>query len=91
MIKLKLNDQIVKLKPDTNRYVGLLASVHQMKKVDLIEKIIEKSKKKIDDIDSYIYDQSKKELEEHVKGSIRIKTAKKERKKRKESAEKELP
>ncbi len=84
MTEIKLKDQIIEVSSETDRYLGFLASMRQLKKADLIAKLIGKSKKKTDDLNKLLHDKSKKELEDHIKGSARLKRTKKTRKKKKE-------
>ena len=89
MTEIKLKDQIIEVSPETDRYLGFLASMRQLKKTDLVEKLIGKGKKKKDDISKLLQDKTKKELEDHIKGSARLKRTKKARKKKKEEPEEE--
>ena len=67
------------MSPETDRYLGFLASMQQLKKTELVEKLIGKGKKKKDDLKKVLQEKTKKELEDHIKGSARLKRTKKAR------------
>ncbi len=83
MADLKIKDQYIKISDETDRYLGFLASMKQQKKQELAEKLIGKRKKNLDNVNKLLFDKSKKELDEHIKGSARLKRSKKSRKKKK--------